>query len=357
MKNGGKGHTIETLTFDIQISQEKDYQQVADVISSITEVELPQLLQELLDTYHIEDQTIQIEKIELDLGDISLMQSRGQLISQFKNSLQHWFKKTFSSETLEKSSEMQRQQSLRLWPKPCSPVMASRGNLPPCRLIANASASTRISPSASPTRSRGCSAAPSRWFPWGAISACWASTCCHRPNAGSPGRPWAWGRVRMFEWLTRKVGKARLMRILMCFYPPYIGAGVRVRHISDDFRDVQVSMGLGWYNRNYVGTHFGGSLYSMIDPFFMLMLMENLGRDYIVWDKSADIDFISPGKGPVFARFRIDQGLLDEVREHTANGEKYLPQLRIDIHDGAGTLVARVEKTLYVRLKPQARQA
>ncbi len=106
MKNGGEGHTIETLTFDIQISQEKDYQQVADVISSITEVELPLLLQELLDTYQIEDQTIQIEKIELDLGDISLMQSRGQLISQFKNSLQHWFKKTFSSKTLEKSSEI-----------------------------------------------------------------------------------------------------------------------------------------------------------------------------------------------------------------------------------------------------------
>jgi hypothetical protein len=88
------------------------------------------------------------------------------------------------------------------------------------------------------------------------------------------------------------------MRCFMSFYPPYLGAGVRVRHISDDFRDVTVSMGLGWYNRNYVGTQFGGSLYSMVDPFYMLMLMENLGRQYIVWDKAADIDFISPGKGP-----------------------------------------------------------
>jgi acyl-coenzyme A thioesterase PaaI-like protein len=147
------------------------------------------------------------------------------------------------------------------------------------------------------------------------------------------------------------------MRWFMTFYPPYLGAGVRVRHISDDFRDIKVSMGLGWYNRNYVGTQFGGSLYSMVDPFYMLMLMENLGRHYIVWDKAADIDFISPGKGPVFANFRIDETLLDEVRRQTANGEKYLPQLQVDIHDGAGTLVARVQKTLYVRLKPQARQA
>ena len=161
----------------------------------------------------------------------------------------------------------------------------------------------------------------------------------------------------MLKALTDRFGKARLLRWAMTFYPPYLGAGVRVRHISDDFRDVQVSMGLGWYNRNYVGTQFGGSLYSMVDPFYMLMLMENLGRHYIVWDKAADIDFISPGKGRVFASFRVDETLLDEIRRQTAAGEKYLPQLQVDIHDGAGTLVARVRKTLYVRLKPQARQA
>ena len=161
----------------------------------------------------------------------------------------------------------------------------------------------------------------------------------------------------MRKWLTERLGKARLLRWFLSLYPPYLGAGVRVQHISDDFRDVRVRMGLGWYNRNYVGTQFGGSLYSMVDPFFMLMLMENLGHRYIVWDKAADIDFIAPGKGPVFARFTIDDTLLDEIRRQTADGKKYLPQLQVDIHDGAGQLVARVGKTLYVRLKPQARQA
>jgi hypothetical protein len=161
----------------------------------------------------------------------------------------------------------------------------------------------------------------------------------------------------MFKWLTRRFGKARLMCRFMNLYPPYLGAGVRVRYISDDFRDVQVSMGLSWYNRNYVGTQFGGSLYSMVDPFFMLMLMENLGREYIIWDKAADIDFIAPGKCPVFARFNIEYTLLEEIRRQTAEGKYYLPQLQVDIHDGAGHLVARVGKTLYVRLKPQARQA
>ncbi len=151
--------------------------------------------------------------------------------------------------------------------------------------------------------------------------------------------------------------KARLLRWAMNFYPPYLGAGVRIQHIAGDFREVRVKMGLGWYNRNYVGTQFGGSLYSMTDPFFMLMVMENLGSDYIVWDKAASIDFIAPGKGPVYADFRIDEALLDEIRQHTAGGDKYLPQLHVDVHDGDGTLVARVHKTLYVRLKPRVRQA
>lgn len=155
----------------------------------------------------------------------------------------------------------------------------------------------------------------------------------------------------------RLARKARLLRWVLNLYPPYLGAGVRVRHIGADFRQVRVKMGLGWYNRNYVGTQFGGSLYSMTDPFFMLMLMENLGRDYIVWDKAASIDFIAPGKGPVYADFSLETQLLEEIRARTAGGDKHLPELQVEVRDGAGTLVARVHKTLYVRLKPRARQA
>lgn len=151
--------------------------------------------------------------------------------------------------------------------------------------------------------------------------------------------------------------KVRFLRWLLNFYPPYLGAGVKVRYISSDFREVRVSMGLKWYNRNYVRTQFGGSLYSMTDPFYMLMLMENLGRDYVVWDKAAHIEFISPGQGTVHAEFKIDEDMLNMIREHTAAGEKYLPNYQVDVRDDRGTLVARVDKTLYIRRKPQAQLA
>ncbi|AQW70472.1 DUF4442 domain-containing protein [Pseudomonas putida] len=151
--------------------------------------------------------------------------------------------------------------------------------------------------------------------------------------------------------------RARVLRWMLNLYPPYLGAGIRVQHISPDMRSIRVAMKLTRWNRNYVGTQFGGSLYAMVDPFYMLLLIERLGRDYIVWDKAASIDFITPGKGPVYAEFHVDDALLDDIRQQTATGKKCLPRLQVDIRDGAGELVARVDKTLYVRLKPQARLA
>ncbi|MFS0825336.1 DUF4442 domain-containing protein [Pseudomonas phoenicis] len=155
----------------------------------------------------------------------------------------------------------------------------------------------------------------------------------------------------------KRARRARTLRWLLNCYPPYLGAGIRVLSISPDLRRIAVRMKLTFWNRNYVGTQFGGSLYSMVDPFYMLLLIEQLGSGYIVWDKAASIDFIAPGKGPVYAEFEIDDALLDEIRQQTATGKKYLPRLQVDIRDEAGELVARVDKTLYVRLKPQTRQA
>jgi acyl-coenzyme A thioesterase PaaI-like protein len=87
-----------------------------------------------------------------------------------------------------------------------------------------------------------------------------------------------------------------LFKRLLNLYPPYIGAGIKVEYVSKDWRELHVSMALRWYNRNAVGTHFGGSLYAMIDPHVMLLLMQLLGKDYQVWDKSASIEFVKASK-------------------------------------------------------------
>jgi acyl-coenzyme A thioesterase PaaI-like protein len=149
--------------------------------------------------------------------------------------------------------------------------------------------------------------------------------------------------------------KASTLRRFVNFWPPLLFAGIRATHISDDFRRIDVALTLRWYNRNYVGTQFGGSLFSMTDPWYVLMLMQTLGRDYFVWDKQADIEFITPGRGQVTAHFYLDDVVVAEILEHTAGGEKYFPRFSIDIVDADHQLVAKVERTLYVRKKPAAR--
>ena len=137
----------------------------------------------------------------------------------------------------------------------------------------------------------------------------------------------------------------------MNLWPPFLGAGIRVRHIGADFREVVVSMKLRWYNRNYVGTHFGGSLAAMTDPFYMLMLIHILGNEYTVWDKTSTMDFIAPGRGTVTARFRLNDDQIAEIQNKTADGNAYFPALSVDIVNESGEVVARVEKKLYVRKK------
>ena len=150
---------------------------------------------------------------------------------------------------------------------------------------------------------------------------------------------------------------ARQLRQGMKWWPPFLGAGIRVRSLSDDFRDAVVELKLGRLNRNAVGTHFGGSLYAMTDPFFMIMLLHNLGDDYLVWDKSGSIEYVAPGRGIVHARFQLTEERLAEIRAQAAAGEKVLPEFVIDVKDEAGGMVARVRKIIYVRLKPKRRPA
>ena len=162
----------------------------------------------------------------------------------------------------------------------------------------------------------------------------------------------------MPEWIRRRLSRPEWMRWLLNLYPPYLGAGVRVRHIAGDFREIVVEMPLRWYNRNYVGTHFGGSLYSMVDPFYMLMLIQVLGSNYVVWDQAAEIVFEKPGRGRVRAHFRLRDEEVDAIRRATETGAPHRPEFEVTVEDEAGEVVARVRKTLYVRRKgPAARAA
>jgi len=141
----------------------------------------------------------------------------------------------------------------------------------------------------------------------------------------------------------------KLLMLIGNLWSPFRGAGIKIVKVSDDYRLMEVEMKLKWSNKNYVGTHFGGSMYAMTDPFYMMMLINNLGPKYIVWDKAARIEFKKPGKGTIRVRFEFSEEEILAIKEKADDLGKYIFDKPVDIKNESGEVVATVVKTLYVR--------
>ncbi len=140
--------------------------------------------------------------------------------------------------------------------------------------------------------------------------------------------------------------KRRMLR-MMNLWPPLLGAGIRVVRMDAEMREIDVEMRMRRWNRNYVGAHFGGSLFAMTDPFYMMMVMENLGRGFVVWDKAASIRFRRPGRATVRAEFRLTKERLAEIRSATEAEGISEPRFAVEVKDVEGAVVAEVERVLF----------
>lgn len=151
--------------------------------------------------------------------------------------------------------------------------------------------------------------------------------------------------------------RASTFRRLLNLWPPFLFNSIRVLHLAEDWTEARVVLRLRPWNRNYVRSHFGGNLFSMTDPFWMLLAMHRLGSDYYVWDKAGAIDFVAPGREDVHALFHLTDAMVEELRAAAAGGDKVLRWFETEVATASGQVVARVRKQLYVRLKPRARAA
>jgi acyl-coenzyme A thioesterase PaaI-like protein len=151
--------------------------------------------------------------------------------------------------------------------------------------------------------------------------------------------------------------RASTFRRLLNWWPPFLFNSIRVQYVSDDWTEAQVVLRLRPWNRNYVRTQFGGNLFAMVDPFWMLLVMHQLGHEHYVWDKAGAIDFVAPGREDVFAHFKLEPAAVDELRAAAAGGDKVLRWFETEVKTAAGEVIAIVRKQIYVRLKPKARRA
>lgn len=153
-----------------------------------------------------------------------------------------------------------------------------------------------------------------------------------------------------------KIYRPNIVRRALNCWPPFWGAGIRIESISDDFRQVKVRLKLRWWNKNANRSQYGGSIFSLTDPVYSLMLMGILGEQYYVWDKEASINFIKPGHTDLFADFEISQSQLDSILTATVSGDKCFPEFIIHVKNASGEVVSEVQRKLYVRKKPHYRE-
>ena len=146
-----------------------------------------------------------------------------------------------------------------------------------------------------------------------------------------------------------------VMRRLLNFWPPFLFPGIKVEELSTDYRYCRVILKGRRWTRNINSSQFGGSMFAMTDPIYPLMLMGALGKEYLVWDKQADIDFITPGIGKLTAEFWLSDDAIDSIKAATDSGEKYFPQFVVHIKDSKNQIVAEVNRTVYIRKKAKYR--
>jgi acyl-coenzyme A thioesterase PaaI-like protein len=136
------------------------------------------------------------------------------------------------------------------------------------------------------------------------------------------------------------------------FYPPFFGAGIRIHHVAPDFSSARTSLRLRWWNRNIIGTLFGGSLYSMCDPMHMVLLSHLLGPDYVVRDRGAEVRFLRKGVNSAHAHFEISTRTVAEIWNDPSEVQER--KFKVEVRDREGDVIAEVVKTLYIRRKGAA---
>ncbi len=134
--------------------------------------------------------------------------------------------------------------------------------------------------------------------------------------------------------------------------PMYRRSTARITYVSPKLLKIQVIIKISYKNRNIMGSIFGGSLFSAIDPIPMTQLFYIIGNDYVVWDKSSEIFFKRPVKQNVYADFTFTKQEIDDIKKRVTNENEITIVKNIPITSKDGnTIFCEVNKTIYVANK------
>jgi len=147
------------------------------------------------------------------------------------------------------------------------------------------------------------------------------------------------------------VGTGRLFKFLFNISPMYRRSGGRIVAATNSLNYVKIKLRLNLRTRNYVGTLYGGHMYSCVDGIYMVQLINILGKKYVVWDKAATIKFKRPGTQRLFAEFKISDELIEKIKTDVEKEDEIDLVLNVNLVDQTGLVYAEVEKVIYISSK------
>lgn len=133
--------------------------------------------------------------------------------------------------------------------------------------------------------------------------------------------------------------------------PMYRRSTGKIILVSDDLLHIKVKIPFSIKNRNYVGSIFGGSLFSATDPIYMIQLMNILKDDYIVWDKDATIKYKRPTKENVYAEFSFSHEEINEIKSKVSDNGEFDLVKTLNIVNKEHVVFAEISKTIYIANK------
>jgi hypothetical protein len=134
--------------------------------------------------------------------------------------------------------------------------------------------------------------------------------------------------------------------------PMYRRSTARITDVSEDLLNIRIKLPISYKNKNYVSSIFGGSLFSAVDPIPMVQLINLIGDDFVVWDKSAEIFFKRPAKEDVYAQFTYTPEELADIQQKVAEQQEIdiIKTTQLTNKDGS-VVFCEVHKTIYVANK------
>lgn len=130
--------------------------------------------------------------------------------------------------------------------------------------------------------------------------------------------------------------------------PMYRRTTAKLIEVSDDLHKVVISLDLNWKNRNYAGSIFGGSMLAATDPIYMIQLIQILGEDYVVWDKSVEARYRKPAKSRIFGEFIFTPQEIENIKQEVANTNEIDILKTMHLVDVKQNKIATFNKTLYI---------